>query len=32
MVGPDTPAGCGVFGWQPSAALVTELSDLLGGR
>ncbi|MFM9034916.1 MAG: exodeoxyribonuclease V subunit beta, partial [Mycobacterium sp.] len=36
MCGPDTPRtdGCpaGVFGWQPPAALVTELSDLLDGR
>ncbi|WP_246098293.1 UvrD-helicase domain-containing protein [Rhodococcus spelaei] len=32
MVGPDTPAGCGVFDWHPPAALVTELSDLLAGR
>lgn len=31
MVGPTTPAGCGVFDWQPPAALVTELSDLLAG-
>lgn len=33
MAGPDTPvvAGspCGVFAWRPSAALVTELSDLV---
>lgn len=32
MVGPDTPAGCGVFGWDVPPALVTDLSDLLGGR
>ncbi len=32
MVGPETPAGCGVFDWQPPAALVVELSDLLAGR
>ena len=31
MVGPATPAGCGVFDWQPSAELVVELSDLLAG-
>ncbi|MFD4266886.1 UvrD-helicase domain-containing protein [Rhodococcus sp. NPDC058481] len=31
MVGPDTPAGCGVFDWTPPAALVTGLSDLLAG-
>ena len=35
MAGPDTPteAGvpCGVFSWQPSPALVTDLSDLLDG-
>lgn len=33
MTGPDTPrvdgTPCGVFAWQPSAALVTALSDLL---
>jgi exodeoxyribonuclease V beta subunit len=29
MVGPVTPAGCGVFDWHPPAALVAELSDLL---
>ncbi|GAA1480150.1 exodeoxyribonuclease V subunit beta [Gordonia sinesedis] len=32
MVGPDTPAGCGVFQWDVPAALVVELSDLLAGR
>ena len=32
MVGPQTPAGCGVFDWDPPAALVVELSDLLAGR
>ncbi|SDH30648.1 exodeoxyribonuclease V beta subunit [Rhodococcus triatomae] len=32
MVGPDTPAGCGVFDWCPPAALVTELSELLAGK
>ncbi len=36
MCGPATPltAGhpAGVFGWQPPAALVTELSDLLDGH
>ena len=36
MCGPDTPATdghpAGVFGWQPPAALVIELSDLLDGR
>jgi exodeoxyribonuclease V beta subunit len=31
MVGPDTPPGCGVFDWQPSAELVVALSDLLAG-
>jgi exodeoxyribonuclease V beta subunit len=31
MVGPATPPGCGVFDWRPPAALVTGLSDLLGG-
>lgn len=33
MVGPETPRvaddPCGVFRWQPSAALVTQLSDLV---
>ena len=36
MCGPDTPSvdgqPCGVFGWQPPAALVVALSDLLDGR
>jgi exodeoxyribonuclease V beta subunit len=36
MCGPDTPVTdgnpAGVFGWQPPAALVAELSDLLDGR
>jgi exodeoxyribonuclease V beta subunit len=35
MCGPDTPLvdgqPCGVFAWQPPAALVEELSDLLDG-
>ncbi|SFO05036.1 exodeoxyribonuclease V beta subunit [Pseudonocardia ammonioxydans] len=39
MCGPDTPvtgdgpiaAPCGVFAWQPPAALVEDLSDLLDG-
>ena len=35
MCGPDTPAvdgvPCGVFGWQPPAGLVEELSRLLAG-
>ncbi|MEV5000116.1 UvrD-helicase domain-containing protein [Nocardioides sp. LML1-1-1.1] len=35
MCGPDTPvvdgAPAGVFSWEPPAALVTELSDLLDG-
>ncbi len=31
MVGPQTPAGCGVFDWDPPPALVTDLSDLLAG-
>ncbi|WP_432557968.1 UvrD-helicase domain-containing protein [Granulicoccus sp. GXG6511] len=35
MAGPDTPVvdgmPCGVFAWRPSAALITELSDLLAG-
>lgn len=36
MAGPETPAvdgtPCGVLGWRPPTALVTELSDLLDGR
>ncbi|WP_208029413.1 UvrD-helicase domain-containing protein [Rhabdothermincola sediminis] len=36
MVGPETPTAggvpYGVFAWQPPAALITELSDLLHGR
>jgi exodeoxyribonuclease V beta subunit len=36
MCGADTPRTdgqpAGVFGWQPPAALVTALSDLLDGR
>ncbi|MFO0930908.1 MAG: exodeoxyribonuclease V subunit beta [Gemmataceae bacterium] len=36
MCGPDTPTSdghpAGVFSWQPPAALVVELSDLLDGR
>jgi exodeoxyribonuclease V beta subunit len=36
MCGPETPEvdgqPCGVFTWRPSAALVTELSDVLDGR
>lgn len=35
MCGPETPVvdghPCGVFSWQPPAALVTEISDLLDG-
>ena len=32
MVGPQTPPGCGVFDWQPPAALVVAVSQLLAGR
>jgi exodeoxyribonuclease V beta subunit len=36
MAGPATPTvdgtPCGVLGWRPPTALVTELSDLLDGR
>ena len=36
MCGPETPEvdgiPCGVFAWQPPAAMVVELSDLLDGR
>jgi len=31
MAGPETPDGCGVFDWNPPAALIVELSDLLAG-
>ncbi|MCL2455287.1 MAG: UvrD-helicase domain-containing protein [Micrococcales bacterium] len=35
MAGPSTPVvdgtPCGVLGWRPPSALVTDLSDLLGG-
>ena len=31
MCGEDTPAGHGVFGWKPPAALTEALSDLLDG-
>ena len=35
MCGPDTPVvdgqPCGVFAWQPPAAMVVALSDLLAG-
>ena len=35
MCGPETPVvdgePCGVFSWQPPAALVEEISDLLDG-
>ena len=29
MIGPDTPAGCGVFDWSPPAQLVVDLSNML---
>ncbi|WP_040866523.1 UvrD-helicase domain-containing protein [Nocardia exalbida] len=32
MIGPETPAGCGVFDWHPPAALVVALSALLAGE
>ncbi|MEV4237537.1 MULTISPECIES: UvrD-helicase domain-containing protein [unclassified Nocardia] len=32
MIGPDTPSGCGVFDWNPPAALIVALSDLLAGE
>jgi exodeoxyribonuclease V beta subunit len=32
MIGPETPSGCGVFDWQPPAALITAISDLIAGR
>jgi exodeoxyribonuclease V beta subunit len=31
MMGADTPRGCGVFTWRPSAELVVKLSNLLAG-
>ncbi|ATL67620.1 AAA family ATPase [Nocardia terpenica] len=31
MIGPETPPDHGVFAWDPPAALITELSDLLAG-
>lgn len=31
MVGADSPPGAGVFSWDPPAALVVELSELLAG-
>jgi exodeoxyribonuclease V beta subunit len=32
MCGPDSPAGAGVIEWQPPAALIVALSDLLAGH
>ncbi|MFI5540205.1 UvrD-helicase domain-containing protein [Nocardia sp. NPDC051900] len=32
MIGPETPAGCGVFDWHPPADLVVALSALLAGE
>ncbi|MFR9750085.1 UvrD-helicase domain-containing protein [Nocardia sp. 004] len=32
MIGPETPAGCGVFDWYPPAELVVALSALLAGE
>ena len=32
MGGPQTPSGLGVFEWRPPAALITALSDLIGGE
>jgi exodeoxyribonuclease V beta subunit len=32
MIGLDTPSGCGVFDWNPPAALIVALSDLLAGE
>ncbi|MEU2102450.1 UvrD-helicase domain-containing protein [Nocardia sp. NPDC019255] len=32
MIGPRTPAGCGVFDWHPPADLVVALSALLAGE
>ncbi|MEU7764769.1 UvrD-helicase domain-containing protein [Nocardia sp. NPDC049190] len=31
MIGPATPAGCGVFDWYPPADLIVALSALLAG-
>ncbi|WP_026342671.1 UvrD-helicase domain-containing protein [Nocardia sp. BMG111209] len=32
MIGPETPPGCGVSEWDPPAALIIELSELLAGE
>ncbi|GAB2656174.1 UvrD-helicase domain-containing protein [Nocardia goodfellowii] len=32
MIGPETPPGRGVFDWNPPAALIVALSDLLAGE
>ncbi|MFD0363221.1 UvrD-helicase domain-containing protein [Nocardia sp. GCM10030253] len=32
MIGPETPAGCGVFDWNPPADLIVALSALLAGE
>ncbi|WP_416276869.1 UvrD-helicase domain-containing protein [Nocardia sp. alder85J] len=32
MIGPETPPGCGVSEWDPSPALIIELSALLAGE
>ncbi|MCZ4550882.1 UvrD-helicase domain-containing protein [Gordonia rubripertincta] len=32
MIGPQTPAGCGVFEWKPPAELIVATSDLIAGR
>lgn len=32
MIGPETPTGHGVFDWNPPAALIAALSDLLAGE
>ncbi|MDV7136006.1 UvrD-helicase domain-containing protein [Williamsia muralis] len=32
MIGPQTPSGCGVFEWRPSATLIAAVSDLIAGR
>ncbi|WP_433520724.1 UvrD-helicase domain-containing protein [Nocardia pseudovaccinii] len=32
MIGSETPSGCGVFDWNPPAALIVALSDLLAGE
>lgn len=32
MIGPATPAGCGVFAWNPPTTLIEAVSDLIAGK